>query len=75
MREQELLEFCSKHCKKNSHNECSYEWLGFGFQIHCNCECHKNSDKKNIVLEGPYKSANTDNRMNPVNDEAIIYDY
>ena len=41
MSEQELLEFCSKNCKNNSHNLCIGNWEGLGFKVQCNCECHK----------------------------------
>ena len=43
MSEQELLEFCSKDCKNNSHNICIGHWVGLGFKVQCNCECHKKS--------------------------------
>ena len=58
MREHELLEFCSKHCKNNHHNLCSCQWEGFGFQIVCNCECH---DKKKVLgrIEGLPNTCNS----------------
>jgi len=36
------LDFFSKECKNNYHNQCSSQWQGLGFQVYCNCECHKN---------------------------------
>ena len=41
MSEQELLEFCSKNCKNNSHSLCIGQWEGLGFKVQCSCECHK----------------------------------
>jgi hypothetical protein len=35
------LDFISKECKNKNHFLCKYQWEGFGFQIVCNCECHK----------------------------------
>ena len=35
------LDFFGKRCKNNFHNLCDGQWKGFGFQILCNCECHK----------------------------------
>ena len=35
------LDFISKDCKKENHFLCRHQWEGFGFQIVCNCECHK----------------------------------
>jgi hypothetical protein len=35
------ISFKSKECKNNTHSYCSHQWKGFGFQIICNCECHK----------------------------------
>lgn len=55
----DVLEFSSKHCKINYHNQCSGKWEGFGFTITCTCYCHNEINKKNIVLDGPRKSSNT----------------
>jgi len=41
MSNQDVLEFSSKSCKTNYHNQCSGKWQGLGFQILCNCECYK----------------------------------
>ena len=46
MSEQELLEFCSKNCKNNSHSICIGHWEGLGFKVKCNCDCHRK-----LVLE------------------------
>jgi hypothetical protein len=35
------LDFLGKDCKNNCHNLCARQWKGLGFQIICNCECHK----------------------------------
>jgi hypothetical protein len=35
------IDFISKDCKNKNHFICSHQWEGFGFQIICNCECHK----------------------------------
>ena len=40
------ISFKSKECKKKNHSLCSHQWKGFGFQIVCNCECHRK-----LVLE------------------------
>ena len=55
----DVLEFSSKHCKINYHNQCSGKWIGLGFTIICTCNCHKEINEKNIVLDGPGKSSNT----------------
>lgn len=36
------LDFLGKRCKNNCHNLCDGEWVGLGFQVFCNCECHNN---------------------------------
>lgn len=36
------MEFSSKLCKINNHKQCPGQWEGFGFQIFCNCDCHRN---------------------------------
>ena len=35
------LDFINKECKNKNHFLCKHQWEGFGFQIVCNCECHK----------------------------------
>lgn len=57
------LSFTSKECKNKNHFLCEYEWEGFGFQIFCNCECHRklvldkailkhdSSDGNNVITE------------------------
>ena len=53
------LEFLSKDCKSQNHSSCSHQWEGFGFNVICICNCHKEIDKKNIVLDEPCKHSNT----------------
>lgn len=36
-----IIEFQSKYCKQKEHNNCSNKWKGLGFEICCNCECHR----------------------------------
>ena len=33
--------FKNKECKNRNHFLCNHQWEGFGFQIVCNCECHR----------------------------------
>jgi len=44
MIEEKLIEFCSKHCKSNIHSQCHEVWNGFGFEVICNCSCHKKGE-------------------------------
>jgi hypothetical protein len=37
----QILDFESKNCKQNDHNSCASKWHGLGFDIICNCRCHK----------------------------------
>ena len=62
-----IIEFQSKYCKKKEHNNCSNIWNGLGFTVTCTCNCHKEIDKKNIVLDGPGKSSNTHRRNDILN--------
>ena len=59
MSNEDVLEFSSKPCKIDYHNQCSGKWIGLGFTITCTCNCHKEIYEKNIVLDGPSKSSNT----------------
>ena len=53
------IDFIGKECKNSNHFSCNHQWEGFGFNVICSCNCHKEIDEKNIVLDGPCKSSNT----------------
>jgi hypothetical protein len=36
-----LVDFLGKECKNLLHDKCCSVWKGYGFQVVCNCECHK----------------------------------
>lgn len=36
-----LIDFKSRQCRENQHTICSNKWRGFGFEVICNCSCHK----------------------------------
>ena len=44
-----LIDFKSKQCKDDQHSICSNKWNGFGFEVICNCSCHK---KGEVLDEG-----------------------
>lgn len=46
-----ILEFMSRECKQNLHNECSSKWEGLGFEIICTCKCSHNK-KQNSGMVG-----------------------
>ena len=35
------LAFVSTACKSNEHDNCHGKWYGYGFDIICECRCHK----------------------------------
>ena len=41
-----LVDFLGKECKNLLHDKCCSVWKGYGFQVVCNCECHRK-----LVLE------------------------
>jgi hypothetical protein len=53
------IDFQSKYCKQKEHNNCSNKWIGLGFTVTCTCNCHKEINEKNFVLDGLGKSSNT----------------
>ena len=53
------ISFKSKECKHKNHFSCNHQWEGFGFNVICICNCHKEIDEKNIVLDEPCKTSNT----------------
>ena len=72
------IDFQSKYCKQKEHNSCSNKWIGLGFTVTCTCNCHKEIDKKNIVLDEPCKPSNTNysnHILNLTAEADTKYDY
>ncbi|TLX83213.1 MAG: hypothetical protein E6L04_08960 [Thaumarchaeota archaeon] len=46
---QQSIPFHSKHCASNQHQVCYGAWTGFGFEVYCDCYCHK---RKNNAADG-----------------------
>jgi hypothetical protein len=69
-----VIEFQSIYCKKKEHNDCSNKWTGMGFIVTCTCNCHKEIDEKNMLLEGHSKSSNPDHRPTLFRTEVMNYD-
>ncbi|MFL6424686.1 MAG: hypothetical protein ACJ71G_19725 [Nitrososphaeraceae archaeon] len=40
------LDFLSRDCRKNYHNECSGIWHGLGLEVYCYCNCHSKEEKQ-----------------------------
>ncbi len=37
------LGFLNKHCKSDEHSLCHACWEGIGYEVRCECKCHKKS--------------------------------
>ena len=55
------ISFKSKECKKENHFLCNHQWKGLGFQVYCNCECHRK-----LVLDKPVLKHDSNNENNVV---------
>jgi hypothetical protein len=53
------LEFFSRNCKQELHQECYGGWTGLGIIATCNCRCHKKNGKELAVVESPETSTLT----------------
>ena len=53
------LDFLGKECKNSCHNLCASQWKGLGFQVFCNCECHRK-----LVLGKDVRYNNSSNEKN-----------
>jgi hypothetical protein len=53
------LDFINRHCKNNRHEICHGRWSGFGFEIICDCKCHKKKEQQQALaeVEGPETNA------------------
>lgn len=43
------LDFLSKNCQQDKHQDCGFKWSGLGFEVVCRCLCH--SSKKLEAIE------------------------
>ena len=55
------LDFLGKRCKNNCHNLCDGQWKGLGFQVYCNCKCHRK-----LVLDKAILNNDSNNENNVV---------
>lgn len=52
------IDFFSKECKNKNHFSCSCRWVGFGFQVYCNCECHRKLGLDKAILKNNSNNEN-----------------
>jgi hypothetical protein len=52
-----VVEFRSKDCKNNNHQNCAGSWNGFGFEFYCSCNCHHKKEEALESVGGPVASA------------------
>lgn len=36
-----IINFISRDCKNDKHNDCCGIWQGLGLEVLCDCKCHK----------------------------------
>ena len=61
------ISFKSKECKKETHLLCNHQWKGLGFQVYCNCECHRK-----LVLGRDESLPNTINLLSKKSDTYVL---
>ncbi len=59
-----ILDFHNKECKNLLHYKCCRAWKGYGFQVVCNCECHRK-----LVLGKDESLPNTMNLVSKKSDD------
>jgi hypothetical protein len=52
-----IVEFRSKDCKNNNHQNCASGWNGFGFEFYCSCYCHHKKEEALVSVGGPVTNA------------------
>jgi hypothetical protein len=52
-----VVEFWSKDCKNNNHQNCAGSWNGFGFEFYCSCNCHHKKEEALESVGGPVANA------------------
>jgi hypothetical protein len=58
-----IVEFRSRDCKNNNHQNCADSWNGFGFEVYCSCYCHHKKEEELESVGGPV--ANTIHDVQP----------
>ena len=56
MTQNNSLEFVTRYCKQGPHSECHGSWTGLGFNMNCNCICHRKNMWQSEVV-GPDENA------------------
>ncbi len=52
------IDFLSKQCKNDTHNGCYGRWQGLGFDVLCDCKCHKKKEQQALEeVGGPVTNA------------------
>ena len=70
MNEATLLEFLSKQCKNDTHNDCCGIWQGLGLEVLCDCKCHKKKEQEALAeVGGPVSNATVSLTQEPTQDD------
>jgi hypothetical protein len=56
-----IINFISRDCKNTIHQNCCGMWQGLGFEVLCDCKCHKKKEQQQALAEvgGPTSNAHT----------------
>jgi hypothetical protein len=53
-----VINFISRQCKNSIHKGCCGIWQGLGFEVFCDCECHKKKEQQaSGKVGGPISNA------------------
>jgi hypothetical protein len=55
-----IINFISRDCKNAIHQNCCGIWRGLGFEVLCDCKCHKKKEQQALAeVGGPLSNATT----------------
>lgn len=65
-----VIDFLSRDCKYNEHNNCDNKWSGLGFEVICHCTCHKKKEQQALgKVGGPVSNATSSLSQEPTQDD------
>ena len=66
-----IIEFISRDCRNTIHQNCCSIWRGLGFEVLCDCKCHKKKEQQQALagVVGPETNATVSLTQEPTQDD------
>jgi hypothetical protein len=65
-----IIDFISRDCRSTIHQNCCGIWRGLGFEVLCDCKCHKRKEQQALAeVGGPASNATLSLTQEPTQDD------